>query len=83
MEEGGNVWSPTGKARGSQDTPTRGEHPVPEDQFTHGQNPWSSWFGIDAFPTKFVMGFPKKRGDDLEIVASTNEGGWDWSFISF
>jgi hypothetical protein len=29
-------WSPTGKARGSQETPIRGEHPVPEDQFTHG-----------------------------------------------
>jgi len=28
-------------------TPTRGEHPVPENQFTHGKNPWSSWFGID------------------------------------
>jgi len=40
-------WSPRGKARGSQETPTRGEHPVPEDQFVHGENPWSSWFGID------------------------------------
>jgi len=29
-------WSPTGKARGSQETPIRGEHPVPEDQFIHG-----------------------------------------------
>jgi len=29
-------WSPTGKARGSLETPKRGEHPVPEDQFTHG-----------------------------------------------
>jgi hypothetical protein len=27
-------------------------------------------------------GFLKKRGDDLEIVASTNEGGWDWRLIS-
>jgi hypothetical protein len=36
-----------GKAHGSQETPTRGEHPVPEDQFTHGWNPWSSWFGIE------------------------------------
>ena len=42
-------WSPTGKARGSQETPTRGEHPVPKDQFTHGLNLWSSWFGIE-FP---------------------------------
>lgn len=39
---------------------------------------------IYAFPTKFIMGFfQKKRGDDLEIVASTNEGGWDWRVISF
>jgi len=29
-------WSPMGKAHGSQETPARGEHPVPEDQFTHG-----------------------------------------------
>jgi hypothetical protein len=27
-------WSPTGKALGSQEMPTRSEHPVPEDQFT-------------------------------------------------
>jgi hypothetical protein len=26
---------PAGR-HGSQETPTRGEHPVPEDQFTHG-----------------------------------------------
>ena len=32
----GRLWSPPGKARGSQETCTRGEHPVPEDQFTHG-----------------------------------------------
>jgi exosortase D (VPLPA-CTERM-specific) len=32
----GTQWSPTGKARGPQQTPIRGEHPVPEDQFTHG-----------------------------------------------
>ena len=38
---------------------------------------------IDAFYTPFLMGFPKKKGDDLEIVASTNEGGWDWRVISF
>jgi hypothetical protein len=25
----------------------------------------------------------KKRGDDLDIVASTNEGGWDWRVIPF
>ena len=30
-----------------------------------------------------IVGFFKKRGDDLEIVASTNEGGWDWRLISF
>jgi hypothetical protein len=30
---------------------------------------------------KFLMGFSKKRGDDLEIVASTNEGGWDWRLL--
>ena len=34
--EGWEEWSPTGKARGSQETPIRGEHPVPEDQFIHG-----------------------------------------------
>jgi len=27
---------PHGQTHGSQETPTRGEHPVPEDQFTHG-----------------------------------------------
>jgi hypothetical protein len=27
--------------------------------------------------------FLKKRSDDLEIVASTNEGGWDWRVIPF
>ena len=42
-----DLWSPSGKARGSHETPTRGEHPVSEDQFTHGWNPWSSWFGIE------------------------------------
>ena len=36
---------------------------------------------IYAFPTKSVTGFSKKRGDDLEIVASTNEGGWDWRLL--
>ncbi len=30
-----HLWSPTCKACGSQETPTRGEHP-PEDQFAHG-----------------------------------------------
>jgi hypothetical protein len=35
-------WSPAGKARGSQETPIRGEHPVPED---HGFYPWSSGTG--------------------------------------
>ena len=32
---------------------------------------------------KSSWAFKKKRGDDLEIVASTNEGGWDWRVISF
>ena len=35
------------KAHRSQETPARGEPPVPEDQFNHGYNPWSSWFGIE------------------------------------
>ena len=38
---------PHGQSPWSLETPTRGEHPVPEDQFTHAWNAWSSWVGIE------------------------------------
>jgi len=38
---------PHGQARGTIITPRWGEHPVPEDQFTHGQGRGPLGTGID------------------------------------
>jgi len=42
-----NIMEPHRQARGTIITPRRGEHPVPEDQFTHGQGRGSFGTGIE------------------------------------
>jgi len=52
---------PHGQARGTIITPRWGEHPVPEDQFTHGQGRGPLGTGIDIDFNLYLLVEPVNR----------------------